>query len=93
MMDAVAPVGGFHFVDAVPVPGRQWLRYVGDAFWFDLFFDSGLLAVSMSRGIRLSAEVWVPSPTRVAVSVEHLSSKAHLLKNSILVPSDSIRMS
>lgn len=34
MMDIVAPVGGFHFVDAAPVPGRQWLRYVGDTSWF-----------------------------------------------------------
>ena len=34
ILDIVAPVGGFHFVDAASVPGRQWLRYVGDTSWF-----------------------------------------------------------
>ncbi len=29
MLDAVAPVGG-QFRDAAPVPGRQWLRHLGD---------------------------------------------------------------
>ena len=26
ILDIVAPVGGFHFVDAAPVGGRHWLR-------------------------------------------------------------------
>jgi hypothetical protein len=28
MLDALAPVGGRHFQDAAPVPGRHWLRYL-----------------------------------------------------------------
>jgi hypothetical protein len=30
MLDAVAPVGARQFRDAAPVPGRQWLRFLGD---------------------------------------------------------------
>jgi hypothetical protein len=30
ILDIVAPVGGFQFVDAVPVAGRRWFLYVDD---------------------------------------------------------------
>ena len=40
ILDIVASVGGFHFVDAASVPGRQWLRYVVDTSWFHSSLNS-----------------------------------------------------